>query len=183
MSSEWRTFRIQDIAAEMGDAPFGSNLKSHDYTETGALVVQGKNIQGRSCDWSDRRYVSVDKYQQLVRHQCKEGDLVFPKVGTIGKVGILSTAKGIEHYLLSTNTMRLRVNDKVACRDFVYYYFAWPRTSDSIKAHNANSVQPVFNFTSLKNFLITHDPQPASRADMASAGLPRLHAPIQQTYS
>ncbi|WP_429033543.1 hypothetical protein, partial [Aeromonas media] len=25
-------------------------------------------------------------------------------------------------------------------------------------------------------YLITHDPQPASRADMASEGLPRLHA-------
>ena len=35
----------------------------------------------------------------------------------------------------------------------------------------------------LFSFLITHDPQPASRADMASAGLPRLHAPIQQTSS
>ena len=34
-----------------------------------------------------------------------------------------------------------------------------------------------------KEYLITHDPQPASRADMASGGLPRLHAPIQQTYS
>ena len=34
-----------------------------------------------------------------------------------------------------------------------------------------------------KSNLITHDPQPASRADMASEGLPRLHAPIQQTYS
>ena len=32
-------------------------------------------------------------------------------------------------------------------------------------------------------YLITHDPQPASRADMASAGLPRLHAPIQPTCS
>lgn len=34
-----------------------------------------------------------------------------------------------------------------------------------------------------KAFLITHDPQPASRADMASEGLPRLHAPIQPTCS
>ena len=32
-------------------------------------------------------------------------------------------------------------------------------------------------------YLITHDPQPASRADMASEGLPRLHAPIQPTCS
>ena len=31
--------------------------------------------------------------------------------------------------------------------------------------------------------LITHDPQPASRADMASEGLPRLHAPILPTCS
>ena len=34
-----------------------------------------------------------------------------------------------------------------------------------------------------KMYLITHDPQPASRADMASEGLPRLHAPIQPTCS
>ncbi len=34
-----------------------------------------------------------------------------------------------------------------------------------------------------KGYLITHDPQPASRADMASEGLPRLHAPIQPTCS
>ena len=155
MSAEWPIFRIQDIAAEMGDAPFGSNLKNHDYTEIGALVVQGKNIQGRTCDWSDRRYVSVDKYQQLTRNQCREGDLVFPKVGTIGKVGILTPAKGIDYYVLSTNTMRLRVNDQIACRDFVYYYFSWPRTSALINVLNANSVQPVFNFTSLKNFEIT----------------------------
>ena len=32
-------------------------------------------------------------------------------------------------------------------------------------------------------FLITHDPQPASRADMASEGLPRLHAPILRNRS
>ena len=35
----------------------------------------------------------------------------------------------------------------------------------------------------LNYYLITHDPQPASRADMASEGLPRLHAPIQPTCS
>ncbi|GKR17355.1 hypothetical protein KAM467_03990 [Aeromonas caviae] len=35
----------------------------------------------------------------------------------------------------------------------------------------------------IKDYLITHDPQPASRADMASEGLPRLHAPIQPTCS
>lgn len=54
--------------------------------------------------------------------------------------------------------------------------------------------RPLFNAPELKSYisvvfahenynLITHDPQPASRADMASEGLPRLHAPIQPTCS
>ncbi|GJA34743.1 hypothetical protein KAM342_44320 [Aeromonas caviae] len=47
------------------------------------------------------------------------------------------------------------------------------RTKEVIRHHNGKSNQN----------LITHDPQPASRADMASEGLPRLHAPIQPTCS
>lgn len=47
-------------------------------------------------------------------------------------------------------------------------------------SNSANSAKLVMN---INNNLITHDPQPASRADMASEGLPRLHAPIQPTCS
>ena len=43
-------------------------------------------------------------------------------------------------------------------------------------------LQPSLGLFAFVN-LITHDPQPASRADMASEGLPRLHAPIQPTCS
>jgi hypothetical protein len=70
----------------------GTAIETEDYTAAGALVVQGKNIQGRSCDWSDRRFVSFEKYNNLSRSHRYPGDLVFPKVGTIGKVGILTSA-------------------------------------------------------------------------------------------
>jgi type I restriction enzyme S subunit len=85
MGIERRVFRVEEIAENMGDAPFGSLLKNSDYTESGALVVQGKNIQGRTCDWSDRRFVSHEKYKTLQRSHCFPGDLIFPKVGTLGK--------------------------------------------------------------------------------------------------
>ncbi|WP_449439248.1 restriction endonuclease subunit S [Pseudomonas migulae] len=158
MSIEWVSYKIEEIAESMGDAPFGSNLKNSDYQDFGALVIQGKNIQGRSCEWKDRRYVSLEKYIKLRKNQCFPGDLIFPKVGTIGKVGILTPAPGVEHYVLSTNTMRLKVNESLACRDFVYYFFTNPQTADYILAINSNSVQPVFNYTSLKNFLIKLPP-------------------------
>jgi len=158
MAGEWKTHRVVDIAAAMGDAPFGSLIKNHDYTDSGALVVQGKNIQGRTCDWSDRRYVSHEKYQSLQRSHCMAGDLLFPKVGTIGKVGILTACPGVDEYVLSTNTMRFRADPKVATADYVYYFFTWSETVNLIHALNSNSVQPVFNFTSLKNFEIPLPP-------------------------
>lgn len=157
-SDGWRKYRIREIALEMGDAPFGALLKTCDYTDGGALVVQGKNLDGRLCDWSDRRYVSVKKHEELRRSWCYPGDMIFPKVGTIGKVGILTSAPGCDRYVLSTNTMRLRPDPKVADPDFVYYFFSSDPIRRKILLQNSNSVQPVFNFTSLQNFEIVLPP-------------------------
>ncbi len=152
MSLELSECSVEDIALEMGDAPFGSNLKTKDYVENGALVVQGKNVQGRNFDWSDKRHVTTEKYESLSRSHCYPDDLIFPKVGTIGKVGVLSPCEGYKQYILSTNTMRLKVDPRKANPLFVYYYFSWSKTVNLIHAMNSKSVQPVFNFTSLKKF-------------------------------
>lgn len=158
MISNMQEFRVQDIALEMGDAPFGSNLKNTDYTEHGALVVQGRNVQGRSFDWTEKRHVSFEKWTSIPRSHCFPGDLVFPKVGTIGKVGILSPCEGHDKYILSTNTMKLKVDPKKANQVYVYYFFTWKKTVDLIHAMNSKSVQPVFNFTTLKSFPIELPP-------------------------
>ncbi len=150
--SDLSHFTVEDIALEMGDAPFGSNLKNSHYTDSGALVVQGKNVQGRSFNWNDRRHVSFEKHGSIPRSHCYPGDLIFPKVGTIGKVGILSPCEGHDKYILSTNTMRLKVDPQKANPLFIYYYFTWSKTVNLIHAMNSKSVQPVFNFTTLKKF-------------------------------
>jgi type I restriction enzyme S subunit len=154
----WKKVRVEDVAAEMGDAPFGSSLKTKDYTDSGALVVQGRNIQGRICDWTERRYVDIEKYNSLSRSHCFPGDLIFPKVGTIGKVGILSSLAEHKEYILSTNTMRLRPNSEIASRDYLYYYFLSPAIRNLIIALNSKSVQPVFNYTTLKSFEVILPP-------------------------
>lgn len=162
--SEWRECKIQDIALNMVDAPFGSNLKTHDYTDNGAIVIQGKNIQGRKCVWDDVRFVSKEKYVSLSRHHAKLGCLVFPKVGTIGKVGILTKFENVTEYLLSTNSMMLETNPEIAHQDFIYYFFSSSEVSNYIQSISSNSVQPVFNFTSLKNYPLNLPPLPEQKA-------------------
>ena len=164
MGSDFLHYKIEDIAKEMGDAPFGSNLKNVDYTESGALVVQGKNIQGLSFDWSTKRHVSIEKWSSIPRSQCFVGDLIFPKVGTIGKVGILTPCEGYDNYLLSTNAMRLKVDSDIADQKYIYYYFSWNQTVHLINAMSSTSVQPVFNFTTLKKFNIKLPPLSEQKA-------------------
>lgn len=154
----WNILKVRDIAESMSDAPFGSNLKTKDYVSEGVPVLQGKNINGLTCDWSSMRYVSKEKYDSLARHHAKVGSIVFPKVGTIGKVGILSALGNEDRYLLSTNTMMLKPNPDIADLKYVYYYFSSPHIQRLIQLSSSSSVQPVFNFTALKNFEIPIPP-------------------------
>ena len=166
--SEWQDYKVQEIALRMADAPFGSNIKNEDYTNDGAVVVQGKNIQGRNCVWNDVRYVSNEKYLSLKRHHASLDALVFPKVGTIGKVGILTKNGDRENYLLSTNTMMLIPDPSKADIRYVYYFFSSNEVKSYINAISSNSVQPVFNFTSLKNYNI---PLPQLQTQKAIASI------------
>jgi len=161
---EWPEYIIKDIALTMADAPFGSNLKTKDYQSDGVLVIQGKNIQGRNCKWDDVRYVSREKFDSLKRHHAILGALVFPKVGTIGKVGYLTHPKDEKYFLLSTNTMMLEVDPDIALTDFVFYYFLSPHVQRNIQNMSSSSVQPVFNFTSLKHYPIFLPPLPEQKA-------------------
>lgn len=164
MPPNWKTYRIEEIAKTMADSPFGSNLKTKDYVESGIPVVQGKNINGRTCQWTGNRFVTTEKFQSLKRHHAKLGALVFPKVGTIGKVGLLTPYENQTDYILSTNTMMLEVNPIVASNDFVYYYFTSDEVVKHIQASNSNSVQPVFNYGSLKNYPIKLPPLPEQQS-------------------
>lgn len=59
------------------DGPFGSNLKTSDYTQGGVRVVRIENIGFLSFLEEKRTYVSAQKYETLKKHTVGEGDLIF----------------------------------------------------------------------------------------------------------
>jgi len=124
MPKKWETYKIQAIALEMKDAPFGSNLKSKDYTDDGVPVVQGRNIKDNKFEWNNKLYVSEEKKKELKNHLCQKGDLVFPKVGTIGGCAILDKIEQHDEFVLSTNMMKLKVDSEKYSLNYIYYYFS-----------------------------------------------------------
>ncbi|CAM3423266.1 MULTISPECIES: restriction endonuclease subunit S [Paenibacillus] len=150
----WKLMKVEDVSEQMKDAPFGAKLKSKDYVDYGIPVVQGRNIKNNKFEWNNKLYTSAKKRDELKNHLCYEGELVFPKVGTIGGCAILPKIEGQNEYVLSTNMMKLKANSKISDISYIYYYFSNPKIQKVIKQRSTTSVQPVFNFTSLKKFPI-----------------------------
>lgn len=122
---DYKTHVIRDIGANFGDAPFGSNLKSKDYVDTGIPVVRGVNIDDNKFYWKSPLYVTKEKFASIPRSHCNEGDLVFQKIGnSIGDVALMPSIEGHKTFLLSTNMMKMSVNPDIADIQYVYYYFS-----------------------------------------------------------
>lgn len=72
-----RTLRIAELADKVFDGPFGSNLKSSDYTASGTRVVRLENIGHRRFIAEKESFISNEKAEGLARHRLLPGDVLF----------------------------------------------------------------------------------------------------------
>ena len=99
------------------DGPFGSNLKASDHTESGVRLIQINNIGERYFINKNKRFTSVEKYDELIRHEARKGDIVIAKMGEpLGRACILPDF--LDKSLVVADCMRLRVTNT----DYNSYY-------------------------------------------------------------
>ncbi len=75
----WLWAQVDDVLPPGGifDGPFGSNLKTADYTAEGARVIRLENIGHLRFIASKQTFVSREKYHSLLKHAVHPGDIVF----------------------------------------------------------------------------------------------------------
>jgi type I restriction enzyme S subunit len=72
----WGTVSIEQIAEQVFDGPFGSHLKSKDYSETGVRVVRLENIGWLKFIEDKRTFIPHQKYDSLQRHTLRADDIL-----------------------------------------------------------------------------------------------------------
>jgi type I restriction enzyme S subunit len=82
--SSWNILPLEDVAKHEAysfvDGPFGSNLKTSDYTAEGIRLIQLQNIgEGYWID-DNKKYTSENKFKELIRHAAFPGDIVIAKM-------------------------------------------------------------------------------------------------------
>ena len=123
MTENWQDCFVADIASPAKNAlvggPFGSNLVSKDYVETGVPVIRGQNMGERWIS-GDFVFVSEEKTKQLSPNTARPGDLIFTQRGTLGQVAIVPE-KLFDAFIISQSQMKLTVDKEKADALFMYY--------------------------------------------------------------
>jgi type I restriction enzyme, S subunit len=135
------------------DGPFGSNLKTSDYTDSGVRVIRLENIEFLSFLEDKKSYISEEKFQTLKRHRVYEGDILFSsfisdKIRTtiIPMLDKISIAKA--------DCFCLRPIDELIDRQFLVYLLSSNLIFEKLQKSIHGATRPRINTTQLKHLLI-----------------------------
>ncbi|MGO7300149.1 restriction endonuclease subunit S [Rhizobium ruizarguesonis] len=160
MTESWTFSTLGEIAAPgsngLVDGPFGSNLPASSYRLSGVPVVRGSNLSLGPGLLKDTDFVFVDEAfaQKLSRSLCSANDIIFTKKGTLGQTGFVPSSARYKRYLLSSNQMKLTVNEQIADPKFVYYFVSSQSSIDKIIRDAEATGVPKTNVAYLKSFPI-----------------------------
>jgi type I restriction enzyme, S subunit len=119
----WKWVKPEEIAIQekysIGIGPFGSNLKVSDYQPSGVPLIFVKNITRRDFSLA-QRFISKDKLKELYPHAVRPLDILITKMGDPpGDCAIYP--ESYPEAVITSDCLKLRVNEKVASRNFIYY--------------------------------------------------------------
>lgn len=146
----WTIKRIKDIksskANAFADGPFGSNLKTEHFVENGDVLVidSGYITSGNFLIRREFKTISFEHFLTVKRSECKDGDLIIAKIGAnFGMSAILP--KLDRPSLVSGNTLKLTINDRLYFNKFIHYQFLNKKTLGEIDVLVKGSAQPALS--------------------------------------
>ncbi|MDB4372728.1 restriction endonuclease subunit S, partial [Mariniblastus sp.] len=149
----WKSVTVEAIAAKTKNAlvggPFGSNLVSRDYVDSGVPVIRGANMGARWLS-GDFAFVTPEKANSLSSNIARPGDLIFTQRGTLGQVSLVPYAQ-FDRYVISQSQMKLSPDISKADVRFLYYVFTSPAQLDYIQRNAIQTGVPHTNLGILRD--------------------------------
>ncbi len=133
----WAPARVEDLVADGGitDGPFGSNLKTAHYRDSGPRVIRLQNV-GDGVFRDERAHIEQDHYERLVKHAVLPGDVLIASLGeTLPRA---CQAPDIGPAIVKADVIRARTASGVSSA-----YLMWALNSPQIRERVANQIKGV----------------------------------------
>ena len=149
---------IGEIAASIFDGPFGSNLKSADYSEEGQRVVRLENVGHLEFLGDKRTFIPQEKFESLARHELRPGDIIFSSfIADQIRVCRLPDLGG-ERAINKADCFCIRVDAEKALGRFVELMLASPASYRSLEKLVHGATRPRINTKQLKGLCVALPP-------------------------
>lgn len=155
----WNPTRLVDLMQPSGlfDGPFGSQLKSEDYTSNGVQVIRLGNIGHLRFEHEKLSYISKSKHETLRRHTVVEGDIIFASF-IFDPVRVCILPKLATPAIAKADCFCLRPDEKQIDRDFLCYQLASPLVGHRLADWVHGATRPRINTTQFKELGVALPP-------------------------
>ena len=143
--------------------PFGSNLKSSDYTDEGVRIIQLQNIGDGEFKNDYEVYTSSRKADELLSCNIYPGEIILSKMGDpVARACIIPAYH--ERYLMCSDGIRLAVDPKRFNTYFVYTVINAPDFRAKAANAGTGSTRKRIGLTELRNLELLCPPLPEQTA-------------------
>jgi type I restriction enzyme, S subunit len=128
---DWDLVNFEEIADSkvkwsITGGPFGSNLKTSDYTNEGIQIIQLQNIGDGEFINKDKIYTSEEKAEELLSANIYPNEIILSKMGDpVARACFIPTNK-TNRYLMASDGIRLVVDENRFNKKFVHDYINSP---------------------------------------------------------
>ncbi|EGK12375.1 type I restriction-modification system specificity determinant [Desmospora sp. 8437] len=146
--------------------PFGSHLHASDYMDSdlknGVPLILIKHVNDFKIIDHNMPRVSKSKAEELSVYKLKKNDIVFSRVGTMGRVAPVT--KKEEGWLISGQMLRLRIKSKDIDNQFLLYLLSSDISTKYLQLVSVGSTRDSINTDILRNMVIVRPSLPEQQA-------------------
>ena len=143
---------LQSISERIFDGPFGSNLKTSDYTSSGIRVVRLENLKDGWFDDSKQSFVTQEKYDAISSHTVYPTDLIMSTF-IADSIKVCQMPKYVGFAVNKADCIGIRLKSNYMQR-YVMYYLMTKNAYNSLIHEVHGATRPRVNTNQIKGMQI-----------------------------
>ncbi|MEC2072483.1 restriction endonuclease subunit S [Alkalihalophilus marmarensis] len=159
---EWEVKSLSDLANENDKysfvgGPFGSDLKSEDYTEKGVRIIQLQNIKDGYFSNEYKIYTSAEKADQLQKCNIYPGDLIIAKMAEpLARACVVPDIE--ERFVMASDGIRLSIDESQNEKHFLMYAINSPYFRQQAINNSTGTTRQRIGLKTLRNLKVAVPP-------------------------
>jgi type I restriction enzyme, S subunit len=161
LPSGWRRVHVRDLARDdeqpVLTGPFGTNIGKGDFVSEGCPVLTIGCLTDAGINPGKAMFVKMSKAEELDRYRLREGDLLFSRMASVGRAGMVP--RSLEGALFNYHIMRLRLSDALMLPElFMAYVRGAPEVHQYLEEVNHGATRDGINTTQLLDMPVSLPP-------------------------